>query len=153
MYLDEIVDDAVRAAGVIASIRGVAIVTHADRPAPFTGDEDLIRRLVVNILDNAVRYSPSGSSIRVAMERSQDRYSISVSDEGPGIATDIQSRIFERFYRVDAARTHGGAGDGGAGLGLALSRWIARLHRGDVILASSSRLGSTFVITLPSEEI
>jgi signal transduction histidine kinase len=59
----------------------------------------------------------------------------------------VQPRIFERFYRVDAARTHA---DGGAGLGLALARWIARVHGGDVALATSSSMGSTFVITLPS---
>ena len=119
-------------------------------PAPFTGDEDLIRRLIINILDNAVRYAPAGSAVRVALDRAGDRYEISVSDNGPGIAADIQPRIFERFYRVDAARTHGGAGDGGAGLGLALARWIARAHGGDVRLAASSRMGSTFVISLPS---
>ena len=61
----------------------------------------------------------------MALDRAGARYAISVSDNGPGIAADIQPRIFERFYRVDAARTHGGAGDGGAGLGLALARWIA----------------------------
>jgi signal transduction histidine kinase len=69
-----------------------------------------------------------------------------VSDQGPGIAADAQARIFERFYRVDEARTR----DAGAGLGLALARWIAQAHDGEVALAASSRVGSTFVITLPS---
>jgi heavy metal sensor kinase len=147
MYLDELIDEIVRAARIVASTRQVSIAAECVRPAPFTGDEDLIRRLIVNILDNAVRYAPSGSGVRIALDHASDAYAISVSDDGPGIAPEIQPRIFERFYRVDAARTHGA--DGGAGLGLALARWIAEVHGGTVELAASSRLGSTFVITLP----
>jgi two-component system OmpR family sensor kinase len=148
MYLDEVVDEVVRALGVVAATRDIAITDNSLRPAPFTGDEDLVRRLILNIVDNAIRYAPSGSAVRVALDRAGDRYAISVSDDGPGIPAEIQPRIFERFYRVDAARTH--ARDGGAGLGLALARWIARAHGGDVTLAASSRAGSTFVITLPA---
>jgi two-component system OmpR family sensor kinase len=148
MYLDEVIDEVVRAARVMGATRDVSIVAECVHPAAFTGDEDLIRRLVINILDNAIRYSPSGGTVRVALDRSGDVYAVSISDQGPGIAPESQSRIFERFYRIDAARTHGAA-DGGAGLGLALARWIARVHNGDIRLAASSRLGSTFVITLP----
>ncbi len=148
MYLDEVVDEAVRALRVVASTRQVEITSHVLRPAPFTGDEDLIRRLIINILDNAVRYAPSQGTVRVALDRAGERYAISVSDDGPGIPAEIQPRIFERFYRVDAARTH--AKDGGAGLGLALARWIATVHGGEVTLAASSRMGSTFVISLPA---
>jgi two-component system OmpR family sensor kinase len=145
MYLDELVDDVVRAERVVAATRNVEIVAECIHPASYTGDEDLIRRLVINVLDNAIRYSPPGGSVRVALDRSGDTYSISVSDQGPGIPAEAQARIFERFYRVDAARTR----DGGAGLGLALARWIAHAHDGDIGLAASSRVGSTFVITLP----
>ena len=147
MYLDEIFDEVVRASRVVASTRQITIADTAIRPASFTGDEDLIRRLILNILDNAVRYAPSSSVIRIALDRAKDRYAISVSDDGPGIPADVQPRIFERFFRVDAARSRP---DGGAGLGLALARWIAHVHGGDVVLASSSSLGSTFVITLPA---
>jgi two-component system OmpR family sensor kinase len=149
MYLDEVIDDVVRASRVVASTRDVSIACESLHPAPFSGDEDLIRRLITNILDNAIRYAPAGSGVRVALDRAGDTYALSVTDEGPGIAAEVQPRIFERFYRVDAARTHGGATDGGAGLGLALARWIAHVHSGDVQLAASSRLGSTFVVTLP----
>ena len=145
MYLDELVDDVVRATRVVASTRDVSIVAECIHPAPYTGDEDLIRRLVINVLDNAIRYSPPGAAVRVALDRSDSGYAISVSDQGPGIAPEAQARIFERFYRVDAARTR----DAGAGLGLALARWIANAHDGDVALAASSRVGSTFVIALP----
>ncbi|MGH9221842.1 MAG: sensor histidine kinase, partial [Vicinamibacterales bacterium] len=148
MYLDEVVDEVVRALRVVAKTRELSIADECLRPAPFTGDEDLVRRLILNLIDNAIRYAPSGTAVRVALDRAGDHYAISVSDDGPGIPAEIQPRIFERFYRVDAARTH--ASDGGAGLGLALARWIARVHGGDVTLAASSRLGSTFVITLPA---
>ncbi len=150
MYLDEVVDEVVRALRVVASTRDISISENVLRPAPFTGDEDLVRRLILNIADNAVRYAPSGSVVRVALDRAGGDYAISVSDDGPGIPAEIQPRIFERFYRVDEARTHGR--DGGAGLGLALARWIARAHGGDVTLAASSRAGSTFVITLPAPQ-
>ncbi len=149
MYLDEVVDDAVRAARVVATTRGVAIEASCVRPAPFTGDEDLIRRLITNVLDNAIRFTPAGSAVRVALDRSARRYALSVTDQGPGIPPEAHHRIFERFYRVDAARAQRGTADGGAGLGLALARWIAQVHDGDITLAASSRLGSTFVVTLP----
>ena len=150
MYLDEVVDEVVRAARVVATTRDVSITVECVQSAAFAGDEELIRRLIVNVLDNAIRYSPAKGTVRVALDRGGDVYAVSVSDQGPGIAAEAQSRIFERFYRVDTARTHDGASDGGAGLGLALARWIAKAHGGDVKLVASSRLGSTFVITLPS---
>ena len=149
MYLDEVIDDVVRAARVVATTRDVSITVECLHTAAFTGDEDLIRRLIMNVVDNAIRYSPAKGTVRVALDRAGDLYAVSVSDQGPGIATEVQSRIFERFYRVDTARTHDGVGQGGAGLGLALARWIAHAHGGDITLAASSRLGSTFVITLP----
>ena len=149
MYLDELIDEIVRGARVVAATRRVTITADTVEPAPLTGDEDLIRRLIVNVLDNAIRYAGYGTGVRIALDESGDTYAISISDEGPGIPAEVQPRIFERFYRVDAARTHGGEADGGAGLGLALARWIAREHGGDVHLAASSRMGSTFVITLP----
>lgn len=149
MYLDEVIDEVARGSGVVAATRSVSIAAECVHPAPFVGDEDLIRRLIINVLDNAIRFSPAAGTVRVALDRAEDHYAISVIDQGPGIAADVQSRIFERFYRVDEARSRGGVGDGGAGLGLALARWIAQVHGGDIRLAASSRAGSTFVITLP----
>ena len=145
MYLDEVVDEVTRALRVVAASRGIAITSATTPSATFTGDEDLVRRLILNVVDNAIRYAPSGGSVRVALDRAGEHYAISVADDGPGIPVDIQSRIFERFYRADSARTRGGAG-----LGLSLARWIARTHGGDVALAASSRMGSTFVITRPA---
>jgi signal transduction histidine kinase len=83
----------------------------------------------------------------VSLSHEPDRYVLSVTDAGEGIAPEIQPHIFERFFRGDVART---SSDGGAGLGLALTRWIARAHGGDVTLVRSSHEGTTFAATLPS---
>lgn len=149
MYLDEVVDDVVRAARVLASPRNVSIEAGTVASAAFDGDEDLIRRLIVNLLDNAVRHAPEGSTVRVALEPARDGYTIAISDQGPGIPPDIQPRIFERFYRGDTGRSRGPSG-GGAGLGLALVRWIADVHGGDVTLTRSSDAGTTFTVFLPT---
>ena len=149
MYLDEVVDDVVKAARVLASTRDVSIDAVTVPSATLTGDEELIRRLMVNLLDNAIRYTPPGSTVRVDLELAPGGYSLSVSDSGPGIPPDAQPHIFERFYRADTARTRRGAADGGAGLGLALARWIADVHGGRLTLGRSSEAGTTFTAFLP----
>jgi heavy metal sensor kinase len=146
MYLDEIIEEAVRAARVIAATRQITIDWHTPETAAFTGDEDLVRRLIGNLVDNAVRHARSSGLVRVELEERNGSYAISVSDDGPGIAPEIQSHIFERFYRGDAART---STDGGAGLGLALAQWTARAHGGEVTLVRSSDRGTTFTVVVP----
>ena len=148
MYLDEVVDEVVRAARVTAAARQIRIETSGVPSAAYTGDEELIRRLVGNLLHNAVRYAPAGSVVRAALTIARDGYVISVSDRGPGIPLESQPHIFERFYRGDSARRRSQAD--GAGLGLALARWIARVHGGDVRLAESSAAGTTFTVELPA---
>jgi heavy metal sensor kinase len=147
MYLDEVVDDAVRAARVLANTKRVSIELATIQSASFSGDEELVRRLIGNLLDNAVRHTRPGSVVHVSLSHEPDRYVLSVTDAGEGIAPEIQPHIFERFFRGDVART---SSDGGAGLGLALARWIARAHGGDVTLVRSSHEGTTFAATLPS---
>ena len=148
MYLDEVVDEVVRAARVLAAAKNVSVQAKVVSGAAFTGDEDLLRRLLVNLLDNAVRYAPRGSTVVASLEQTPAGYSISISDQGPGIPRDVQPHIFERFYRGDAARAR--SQSDGAGLGLALARWIATVHGGDVRLARSSAAGTTFTVALPA---
>jgi heavy metal sensor kinase len=151
MYLDEVIDEIVRAARVIASTRGVTVDdTLTVRSASFSGDEELIRRMIGNLVDNAIRHTPSGRAVRIDLDRSANGYVIAVRDQGPGVPADVRPRMFERFFRGDTARQRGPAAHDGAGLGLALARWIARSHGGDVDLVRSSESGSTFVIALPS---
>jgi two-component system OmpR family sensor kinase len=148
MYLDEVIDEVVRAARVVAATRNIDITLQGQQSASWTGDEELVRRLVGNLLDNAIRHSPAGSVIRINLDESADAYTLSVTDSGSGIPPETQSHIFERFYRVDRARSRRSS-DSGAGLGLALARWIANVHGGDVKLSRSSEAGSTFTAILP----
>ena len=150
MYLDEVVEDVVRAARVLASTRDVSIDAAAVPSATFTGDEELIRRLMVNLLDNAIRYTPAGSTVRVDLAQAPGGYALSISDRGPGIPLEVQPHIFERFYRADAARTRREGPGGGAGLGLAMARWVAEVHGGHLTLAQSSEAGTTFTAFLPA---
>lgn len=152
MYLDEVIEDVVRAGRVLASTKEVEIQLASASSAAFTGDEELIRRLVVNLLDNAVRHAPAASAVEVHLERVSDGYAISVIDGGPGIPAEIQQHVFKRFYRGDAARTRIDRADSGAGLGLALARWIANVHGGDVSLIRSSEQGTTFTAFLPDPQ-
>jgi len=148
MYLDEVVDEVVRAARVVAATRNVAVESTVVPSAAFTGDEELIRRMIVNLVDNAVRHTPAASSVRVELDQTDSGFAIAVKDQGAGVPTEIRSQIFERFFRGDMSRRV--VAQDGAGLGLALARWIAKAHGGDVVLARSSPSGSTFVISLPS---
>ena len=104
--------------------------------------------MVNNLNDNAVRHSPPATLVTVSLDSVDSRYVITVADRGAGISPENQPHIFERFYRADPSRARGGR-DGGAGLGLALARWVAHLHGGTVKLTSSSNQGSTFTVELP----
>ena len=150
MYLDEVIDEVIRAARVIAATKNVSVESAVAPSAAFTGDEELIRRMVANLVDNAVRHTAEGTTVRVELDGTDSGYAIAVKDHGPGIPPDIRPHIFERFFRADASRRRG-ARDG-AGLGLALARWIAHAHGGDVTLARSSQAGSTFVVVLPHDQ-
>ena len=148
MYLDELADEVVRAARIVAAGRGVEIALESAAPATFLGDEELVRRLIANLVDNAVRHTDEGTTVRVEITRTSNTFAIAVTDRGAGIPAESQPHIFERFYRADSARTRSN-GPGGAGLGLALVRWISEVHGGRVELTSSSAKGSTFTVTLP----
>ena len=112
------------------------------------GDAERIHQVVANLLENAVRYSPAGGSVSVS-GRPAGRGAgvvIEVRDEGPGIPPEEASKVFERFYRTDAARS---SHHGGAGLGLAVSRWIVDLHGGDIRAEANRPRGCRMVVTLP----
>jgi two-component system OmpR family sensor kinase len=149
LYLDELVDDVARAARILAARKQVSIEHTVEANAPFTGDEDLLRRMVGNLVDNAVKHAPAGSTVRLDLARNALGFVIEVSDTGAGIPKALQPHIFERFYRGDAARQRGETDSGGAGLGLAIARWIGREHRGDVTLVHSIGDATKFRVVLP----
>ena len=112
---------------------------------PFRGDEDLLRRLVLNVLQNAVQHTPSGGSVAVDIQQDPEAVRIRVTDEGPGIPQDDQQRIFDRFVQLDASRR-----GQGTGLGLPIARWIADAHRGTLVVERSGPGGTTFCVSLPT---
>jgi two-component system OmpR family sensor kinase len=150
-YLDETVGECVRAVRSLAARRELDLqYRHAEEELLFRGDEGLIRRMVLNLLDNAIKYTPAGGHVLVELGRVDSTYAIRITDTGRGIPAEAQPHIFERFYRVDKARSrNGGAGGSGAGLGLSIASWIAEMHGGRVTLERSDRQGSVFVISLP----
>jgi signal transduction histidine kinase len=109
------------------------------------GDRDRIQQIVTNLIDNAAKYS-RGGTITVAVEESDGHVRLSVTDEGVGIPAAEQEAIFEKFYRVDPQQT---LGPGGTGLGLYISRELARRMNGEIFVASEPSHGSTFVLELP----
>jgi PAS domain S-box-containing protein len=114
--------------------------------ANVTGDRDRIRQIVTNLIDNAVKYSREGGTITVSVEEHDGQVRVSVTDEGIGIPAAEQEEIFEKFYRVDPEQTQGG---GGTGLGLYISRELARRMNGEIFVDSEPSHGSTFVLQLP----
>jgi heavy metal sensor kinase len=145
LYLDEIVADCRRAVEVLAIERGVTIRPAGPPDIPFRGDEDLLRRLVLNVLQNAVQHTPAGGSVAVDVRQEPATVRIRVTDEGPGIPPDDQRRIFDRFVQLDPARR-----GQGTGLGLPIARWIAEAHGGTLVLERSGPDGTTFCVSLPA---
>jgi heavy metal sensor kinase len=109
-------------------------------------DEGTLRRALVNILDNAIKYTPRGGAISVKLGPADGGLTIEVTDSGPGIPAEHRERIFDRFYRVEKDRPRE---DGGAGLGLAIARWAVEANGGRLELESRENAGSTFRIVLP----
>ena len=147
--LNEAVKDCARAAQVLAARKGVRLKLETDPPSiALNGDEELIKRMILNLLDNAVKYTPPGGEISLALARENGNAEIVVSDNGIGIPETDQARVFDRFYRVDRARARA---LGGAGLGLSIAQWIVEAHGGEIGVTSAPGRGSTFRVTLPAK--
>lgn len=149
LYIDDVVHDCVRAARVLASQREVRIEVRTPDELQLRGDEGLLRQMVLNLIENAVRHTPSGKSVQVATTTAGDDVRVEVSDAGSGIPEQERERIFERFVRLDASV----GSNGGGGLGLPIARWIAERHGGTLTLDSTGPRGSRFVAVLPLKNI
>ena len=151
--LDDIVMDVAEAAQLIAGQKGVKVDIHEFEEALVEGDATLVRRLVTNVLDNAVKFTPRGGSVSVRVNAAHDRPTVVVEDSGIGIAPADLARIFDRFYRVDPARTLHHEHDGersGAGLGLSIARWIADVHGATIDVVSQPGAGTRVTIRFPA---
>jgi heavy metal sensor kinase len=147
--LNGLVAAACRTATALAQVKGLTCVVPGIGPTvQVHGDVLLLQRLFVILLDNAVKYTPAGGQIVVAIETTIDAAIVVVRDTGVGISEEDAPRIFDRFYRSDRTRSRE---SGGSGLGLAIARWIADLHRGSIVVQSRLGAGSEFRVTLPLE--
>ncbi|MEO6446417.1 MAG: ATP-binding protein [Gemmatimonadaceae bacterium] len=150
LYLDDVVHDATRAVRPLAEHRQVRVELLPVVDAPFRGDADLLGRLLLNLLDNAIKFGQTGGGVTVQLSEAAERYIITVVDDGPGIPAADQERVFERFFRADPARSRIETSEtSGAGLGLAIARRIAEAHGGELVLLSSRPGRTEFRITLP----
>jgi heavy metal sensor kinase len=158
--LDRLVEDAARQGVVLGQARAVRVGIQSLEPLIVEGDEQRLRQLLLNLVDNAVKYTPSGGrvdlSLRVAkreedgappVDRPPEEFAeISVRDTGVGVPPEALPRVFDRFYRVDGARSREA---GGTGLGLCIAKTIAEAHRGTIQVESELGVGSTFTVRLP----
>lgn len=151
--LRELVRAEVAAHESLAEPRGIALMlvepAQKHRPAIMYGRKNELGTALSNLLSNAIRYSPEFSTVRVMMRFRAHNLEVAVADTGPGIAPEYHERIFERFYRVDSARTRS---TGGTGLGLSIVRHTMRSHGGEVSVASNLGKGSVFTLVFPLHE-
>lgn len=147
VHVDAVVAEALDRCRMKANARGIVLADVGDRGLGVRGDEDLLVTAIRNLLENAVAYSPERTRVVVTTRRvNDDRVEISVADQGIGIPERDLERIFERFYRVDPARSRA---TGGTGLGLAIVKHVTAAHGGAVTVRSVEGAGSTFTLSLP----
>jgi two-component system, OmpR family, sensor histidine kinase SenX3 len=144
--IDAIVDEAVDRSRLVAEVKQIELVRGDATGLSVSGSERQLVTAVANLLDNAVAYSPPGTRVAVGVRQRDDTVELAVSDQGIGIDGADQGRIFERFYRVDQARSRE---TGGTGLGLAIVKHIVNNHGGEVSVWSQPGAGSTFTVRLP----
>jgi heavy metal sensor kinase len=144
--LDDLARDAAEHMGVVAEAKGLTLETGRLTPCAVKADEDQLRRLLFNLLDNAIKFTQAGGSVRVGLERSDERALLTVADTGAGIPAEHLPHVFERFYRVDPAR---GLEGGGTGLGLAICRSVAEAHGGHLRVESEVGRGTRVRVEMP----
>jgi heavy metal sensor kinase len=144
LYVDELVSEAVRAVAVVATAKNLELVSDIQPDVAIDGDDGLLHRMIMNLLDNAVQHTAPGGSVEVVLTADAATVTIAVADTGPGIPDADRDRVFDRFVRLDPASSTASGG----GLGLPIARWIAEQHHGTLALEPSPR-GCLFVVRLP----
>jgi heavy metal sensor kinase len=150
--LMDLVQEAFAVVGVLAEDKKQTLSVTGDQGALVRADRAFLRMALVNVLDNAVKYSPSGSSIQVSLHLAGTDpgpvqfVELAIQDEGPGIPEVAQQRVFDRFYRLDEARTRE---SGGFGLGLPIAKWAVEAHGGNISVKTASPGGAIFYVKLP----
>ena len=144
--VDAVIDQTVSRVATSADNAGITIITDRRSGLLVRGDRSLLVTAMTNLVDNAINYSPSGTQVSISRVLRDDLVQISVTDRGVGIPAEYQERVFERFFRVDPARSRA---TGGTGLGLAIVKHVAANHGGSAVLWSRPGTGSTFTLRLP----
>jgi len=145
--LSELVAGAVEQVDPVAKQRDIELSASAGPAVTLQADEDLLLQLLLNLLDNAIKHTPAGGRVTVGWRVNGRQVELWVRDTGVGIAGEHLAHIFDRFYRVDKARSRA---EGGVGLGLSICRWIAEAHGGHISVRSAPGQGSTFTAGLPT---
>lgn len=146
LVLTDLVDDVVAAMAPLAEARGLQLEQGTAAPVDVAGDQTRLTQLLINLIENGLKYTPAGGVITVSVSSDDAWGELRVADTGVGIAPQHLPHIFERFYRVDEARSRA---EGGAGLGLSICQWIARAHGGDIFVTSRPGKGTTLTARLP----
>jgi heavy metal sensor kinase len=147
--LPELVAGAVEQVDPVAKQRDIELSASAGPAVTLQADEDLLLQLLLNLLDNAIKHTPAGGRVTVGWRVNGRQVELWVRDTGVGIAGEHLAHIFDRFYRVDKARSRA---EGGVGLGLSICRWIAEAHGGSISVESALGRGSTFTVRLPAAD-
>lgn len=145
LFLDDVAIDAVAAASIVGRQKGVDVRVEEFEEAAVIGDAALIRQLVMILLDNAIKFTDAGGVVRLRVSMRDGAPTFSIEDTGIGIKPEDLSRVFQRFFRGETARSR----TEGAGLGLSIASWIAREHGADISLSSEPGNGTTVVVTFP----
>jgi two-component system sensor histidine kinase SenX3 len=145
--VDTVVAEALSRHKVAADNADIAVTTDAPTGFRVLGDQSLLVTAIANLISNAIAYSPNGSSVSISRRRRGNNIEIAITDRGIGIDREDQERVFERFFRVDKARSRA---TGGTGLGLAIVKHVAANHNGSIRLWSQPGTGSTFTLSIPA---
>ncbi|MDJ0322052.1 ATP-binding protein [Pseudarthrobacter sp. PS3-L1] len=148
--INTVISEAVDRSLLTAETKNIEIMIGSRVAAQVYGDQDLLVTALRNLIDNAIRYSPENTTVGIGVRSREGLISVSVTDQGDGLTAEDQERVFERFYRVDAARSRQ---TGGTGLGLSIVKHVASNHGGEVTLWSQPGQGSTFTLRLPELEV
>jgi heavy metal sensor kinase len=144
--LGQLTRDVVSSLAILAEERGQRLKVDAADGVVVSADRLVLREAITNVVDNAIKYSPKASAIDIRVRPDGKQALVTVADQGPGVASEHRERIFDRFFRVDEARSRD---DGGTGLGLAIAKWAVEVNGGHISVAAGANGGSVFSIALP----
>ncbi|MCB9454028.1 MAG: HAMP domain-containing histidine kinase [Anaerolineaceae bacterium] len=145
--LDTILVDVYHEGHILIKNRDLSLILGSIEPARVMGNPDRLKQLVLNLVGNAIKFTPDGGTITLSLQVSRRNAYLSVCDTGVGISAEDQKHIFDRFYQTDTSRTH--AKHDGSGLGLSIAQWIANAHDGKLTVKSTLGEGTTFTVILP----